>query len=291
MFCAERVQVRLFFLCVSVLGFFAATAYAQFIEVPPLRARVVDQTGILKPIAQELEVALKELELDKGSQVAVLVVDTTKPETIEQFSIRVVDQWKLGRKGVDDGVLLLVALKDRTVRIEVGRGLEGEIPDIIAKRIISEQILPRFRSGDIPQGVRAGVVSIANRIRGIDLSAPEKRTNVQLGGLLLLLYLFVSIGIFLKNIFGRLVGGLVAAGFGALITALIASPVIAIFMGIAAGALVFLLQLEAFRGQGAYYRSGSRGRNRSGGFGSGGFGGGFGGAGGSFGGGGASGRW
>lgn len=147
--------------------------HAQFAEVPALRSRVTDLTGILGSQIEPLREQLRLLEDEKGSQVAVLVVNSTNPETIEQFSIRVVDQWKLGRRGIDDGVLLLVALKDRKVRIEVGRGLEGDIPDAIAHRIIDEQILPRFREGAVPKGIEAGVHALIGLIRGVPLPLPK----------------------------------------------------------------------------------------------------------------------
>ncbi len=113
--------------------------------IPPLKTRVTDITGTLTDgQLAGLEAKLWDFEKRKGSQVAVLIVPTTQPEAIEQYSIRVFDQWKLGRKGVDDGILLLVAKDDRKLRIEVGRDLEGVIPDAIAKRIIVEAIAPRL---------------------------------------------------------------------------------------------------------------------------------------------------
>ena len=265
---------------------FSAAASAQFIEVPPLRGRIVDQTGVLSSTAQELETTLEELESTQGSQVVVLMVSTTKPETIEQFSIRVVDQWKLGRKGIDDGVLLLIALQDRAVRIEVGRGLEGDIPDAIAKRIISEQILPHFRRGDMPQGVRAGVVSIVNIINGIELPAP---TVSREGDADRWIFLFVAplvVASYLKSLLGRVAGGLLGLGLGTLGASLMAPIAVALVFGLVCGALVFSLRPEFTQG-GGYYQSGGRGRHKGGGF----SGGGFSGGGGGFSGGGASGRW
>src|SRR5215510_3922952 len=119
---------------------------AQAVEVPPLKARVTDLTGTLATDQRAgLEAKLADFEARKGSQIAVLIIPTTQPEAVEQFSIRVFDQWKLGRKGVDDGVLLLVVKDDRKLRVEVGRGLEGVIPDAAAKRIVADMIAPRFR--------------------------------------------------------------------------------------------------------------------------------------------------
>ena len=141
-------------------------ALAQ-VPVPKLSARVTDLTGTL---TQQQRVSLEErlaaFEARKGSQVVVLIVPTTRPEAIEQFSIRVAEQWKIGRKGTDDGVILVVARDDREVRIEVGYGLEGAIPDAIAHRIIEEQIVPHFRAGDYYAGIRSGVTAVMKRVDG-----------------------------------------------------------------------------------------------------------------------------
>lgn len=279
-----------------------SVAGAQFVPVPPLTSRVVDQTGVLGPMAQELEAQLEALEGEKGSQVAVLVVRTTKPETIEQYGIRVVEQWKLGRQGIDDGALLLVALEDRTVRIEVGRGLEGDIPDAIAKRIISEQIVPQFRSGEIPAGIRSGVESIATVIRGMQLPPPGTAERLYVEDLVLPFFLAFFIGSFLGAAFGRIVGAVASLGIGSLTAALVSPLVVAIPFGVVCGALGFFLRPTFDHGGSGYYGSGRRGhrgdRSGRGGFGGGfsgggfgGFGGGFSGGGGGFGGGGASGRW
>lgn len=144
------------------------------VAVPPLAARVTDLTATLSASEKaELETTLQGLETRSGAQVAVLLVPTTQPETIEQYSIRVVEAWRLGRQGKDDGVLLLVAKNDRRVRIEVGYGLEGTLPDVIAHRIIDEDILPRFKQGDFAGGITAGVGRIAALIEGGDKSSPE----------------------------------------------------------------------------------------------------------------------
>jgi len=145
-------------------------------EIPPLTARVSDVTGTLTADQRAaLEAKLATFEASKGSQVAVLLVPTTQPESIEQYSLRVVEQWKLGRKKVDDGVLLIVAKDDRKVRIEVGYGLEGVLPDAIAKRIVEEAIVPRFKAGDFYGGITAGVDRILRVIEGEALPPPEAR--------------------------------------------------------------------------------------------------------------------
>ncbi|MEO6147002.1 MAG: TPM domain-containing protein, partial [Sulfuriferula sp.] len=128
---------------IALLCLYSASAVLAEVPVPALKARVTDLTNTLTAAqAASLEQQLSDLEKRKGSQLAVLIVPTTAPEAIEQYSIRVAEAWKLGRKGVDDGVLMLVAKNDRTLRIEVGYGLEGVIPDAIAKRVIAETIVP-----------------------------------------------------------------------------------------------------------------------------------------------------
>src|SRR6478672_9825605 len=128
------------------------------VAVPPLTGRVVDQTGTLSSgDVASLTQTLKDLEARKGSQVAILIVPTTGEETIEQFSIRVAEAWKIGRKKIDDGALLVIAKNDRHLRIEVGYGLEGALTDATTKRIIDEDITPKFKAGDFAGGVTAGV--------------------------------------------------------------------------------------------------------------------------------------
>src|ERR1700738_1715467 len=166
---AARTALLALSLCWA-LGAFADVA------VPPLSGRVVDQTATLSSgdIAS-LTQSLQSLEARKGSQVAVLIVPTTAPETIEQYSLRVAEAWKIGRKKIDDGALLVVAKDDRKLRIEVGYGLEGALNDVTAKRIIDEVITPRFRSGDFAGGISSGVDRIIRVVDGESLPAPTPR--------------------------------------------------------------------------------------------------------------------
>src|ERR1700748_2982229 len=144
-------------LCWAFATFAQVAAFAQ-VAGPPLSGRVVDQTGTLSSddIAS-LTQKLKDFEARKGSQVAVLIVPTTAPETIEQYSIRGADAWKIGRKKVDDGAILLVAKNDHKLRIKVGYGLEGALTDVTARRIINEAIAPRFKEGDFAGGISEGL--------------------------------------------------------------------------------------------------------------------------------------
>lgn len=160
--------------CVWATG----TAPDKPVDVPALRTWVTDQTGILNPETQQaLNTRLAKLEQDKGAQLAVLVVPTTGQDTIEDYARRVFDQWRLGRAKVDDGALLVVALQDRRLRVEVGYGLEGAISDLQAGRIIREHITPYFKEGDYIQGITAGVDSLEALIRGEALPAPAATSS------------------------------------------------------------------------------------------------------------------
>src|SRR5438874_13444657 len=164
--------------CILALVMCWAVAAAADVAVPPLSGRVVDQTGTLSSgDISSLTQTLKNLEARKGSQLAVLIVPTTEPETIEQYSIRVAEAWKIGRKKIDDGAILVVAKDDRKLRIEVGYGLEGALTDVTAKRIIDEVITPKFRSGDFAGGITDGVNRMLRVIDGEPLPAPAQRSR------------------------------------------------------------------------------------------------------------------
>lgn len=275
----------------AVLATFAAAEVA----VPPLQWRVTDLTDTLTAAQRTaLEERLHAFETRKGSQIAVLIVPTTQPETIEQYGIRVVDAWKLGRKGVDDGALMLVALQDRAVRIEVGYGLEGVLPDAIAKRIIDEEVLPRFRQKDYYGGIEAGVGRMVRVAEGEPLPPPRSAKPSPGGSIGLqeifvmgVMLVFVAGGV-LRALFGRLFGSGLVGAVGAFVAwLLIGSLAAAIVLGVIM-AIVSAVAGVAPRGRGGWYPGGGW---SSGGGGFGGGGGGFGGGGGGFGGGGASGRW
>lgn len=278
--------------------FIAAAAVAQSLQpVPPLAARVTDLAGVLAPDARDaLESKLAEFEARKGAQVAVLVVQTTQPEAIEQYSIRVVDAWKLGREKPDDGALLLVAMQDRALRIEVGRGLEGALTDLAANRIIDETITPRFREGDFAGGIAAGVDRMIQVIDGEPLPEPEQHWigPQGLAGMLPILFMIVFVGsTVLRAILGRGLGSLATGGIvGGLVWSV--THVLGIAIGVGLVGLVLSLML-GFGGGGRWSSRPGHGGWSPGGWGGGGFrtggGGGFRGGGGSFGGGGASGRW
>lgn len=299
---APRVVLLPWLLLVALLVAVVAHAQDAPVAVPPLTSPVTDLTQTLAPEQKAaLESRLRDFEAQQGSQIAVLIVPTTQPETIEEYSIRVAEAWKIGRAAPDDGVILLVAKNDRTVRIEVGTGLEGALPDVIANRMISQVIVPHFREGDFAGGINAAITRIIALIEGEPLPDPERRSSRPegLGGIgnalpLLLMFVFVGSGI-LRAMLGRVGGAGATAGIAGFLMWIVTS-VAAVAIGAAVLAFLFAL-LSGFGGGGGRGWSNRRGGGWGGGFGGGGFGGGFGGGGGwgggggGFSGGGASGRW
>jgi uncharacterized protein len=265
------------------------TAVRAEVAIPELSHRVTDLTGTLSvQQAAALENSLAAFEAKKGSQIAVLIVPTTQPEDIAQFGIRVAEAWKIGRKNVDDGVILIVAKEDRKLRLEVGYGLEGVIPDAIARRVIAETITPLFKIGDFAGGIDAGVTQLMQLIEGETLPEPNNLPGARLdeGAFMFILFAGLIAGFILSALIGRVTGGMLA-GLGS-------GAVAALFFGLSFAALliafiVFFIVGVRHTGGGGGWSSGG------GGYGGGGFGGGGGswggGGGGSFGGGGASGSW
>ncbi|MBI4291627.1 MAG: TPM domain-containing protein [Betaproteobacteria bacterium] len=274
-----------------------AALAANEIQVPPLRARVTDLTGTLSaPHIQTLEQSLSEFERRKGSQIAVLMVPSVKPETIEEYSIRVADQWKIGRAGVDDGIILVIAKDDQQLRIEVGRGLEGAIPDVIAKRVIREVIAPHFLANDFYGGIAAGADSLMKLIDGEPL-APVNARGKQAQSweayeslFVVVLMLALVLGRILSAVFGRAFGSsLVSAIAGGAAWLITGTLIVTVLAAIAGFIFTLIAGSSAGRLVGGRYGGGWPGGGWSGGGWSGG--GGFSGGGGGFGGGGASGRW
>jgi uncharacterized protein len=267
------------------------------VAVPPLKAHVTDLTGTLSaPQIQTLESRLSDFERGKGSQIAVLMLPSTEPETIEQYSIRVAEAWKIGRARVDDGVILVVAKNDRNLRVEVGRGLEGAIPDAVAKRVVSDVITPHFRSGDFYGGIAAGTDALMKLIEGEGLPAP--RSGVIINGVhrpidfqtifLLFVALVLTDAIF-RRLFGRVIGAGISGGIVGAIVWLGAGVLAFAVIGGLIGFVIALVNGLGSR-RGSWSSGGWPGGGWSGGGGFGG-GGGFSGGGGGFSGGGASGSW
>ena len=224
----------------------ALPAWAQ-VAVPPLKGRVTDLTGTLtREQVASLEEKLRAFEARKGSQIAMLMLPTTAPETIEQYSLRVAEQWKVGRKKVDDGAILVIAKNDRALRIEVGYGLEGVLNDATASRIIREVIAPRFREGDFYGGIDAGIDRMMRVIDGEPLPAPARAAPQADGGVLqvlpVLLILALVVGAALRRMLGRFVGSIVAGGAVGLIAWMLAGV---LFVAVIAGILAFFFTLVA----------------------------------------------
>lgn len=272
-------------------GVFAGAAQ-DLVPVPPLTGRVTDLTGTLtRDQAADLENDLARFERERGSQIAILLVPSTQPEPIEAYGIRVAEAWRIGRKGIDDGVIVLVAKDDRRLRIEVGYGLEGVLPDAVAKRIVAEVITPRFKQGDFYGGLKAGIGAIEALIVGEPLPPPAAQSRHSESYwdrfeemLVIGIIAATVVGGILRAVLGRLVGSLATGGLvGALAWAISGSLVAALV-----AALLVLIFVLAMGGGGRRYYGGWGGHG--GGWGSSG-GGGFSGGGGGFGGGGASGNW
>jgi uncharacterized protein len=292
-------------LALLLLALLSPALHAQdLLPVPALGARVVDQSGTLNDAQRSaLEAKLAAFEASAGPQIVVLMVPTTQPEDIASYAYRVADAWKIGRREVGDGVLIVVAKNDRKIRIEVAKALEGAVPDLAARQIIQNTISPAFKTGDYAGGLSAGVDKLMARIKGEGLPEPQARQQPggsggfpleQLG-----LFLFVAvpvIGAVLGRIFGRKLGSVLTGGAAGTIGWIATSSVLA---GVAAGVIALLL--VGIVGVGSAARGMGRGRGGGpiiwgGGGGGGGFGGGGGGGfssggGGDFGGGGASGDW
>ena len=265
---------------------------AADVAVPVLSGRVVDQTFTLGMDKQAtLDRTLKDFEARRGSQVAVLIVPTTAPESIEQFSIRVAEQWKIGRRKVDDGAILVVAKDDRKLRIEVGYGLEGALTDVTAHRIIDEIIVPKFKTGDFAGGILDGVDRILKVIDGEPLPAPKRQTangDIDPFNPFLIVGVIV-LGSILRGAMGRLVGSAATGGLAAVAAwFLIGTLTVSVIAGLIA--FVFTLISDGLMSSG-FGRGGGFSSGAGGGFSNSSSGGGFSGGGGNFGGGGASGSW
>jgi uncharacterized protein len=304
--------LRALLLLWALLG--AALAGAQdVLPVPPLSGRVIDQTATLSPAqAAALDAKLAAFEAKSGPQIVILLVPATAPEDIASYAQRVADSWKIGRRDVGDGLLLLVAKNERKVRIEVAKTLEGAVPDLAARKIIDERIKPSFRVDDYAGGLNSAVDALMARIQGENLPLPPQQPQTGSGGgggadfAQLAIFLFVAvplIGQVLGRLFGRKLGSLLTAGGAGGLAWLFTSSVL-LALGAGLAALVMVALMGAGIALGSLGVPSSRRGGWNGGFGGGaGGGGGWGGGGssggggfssgggGDFGGGGASGDW
>ena len=274
------------------LLFLLIAAHAQ-LAIPTLDAHVIDTTRTLTvDQRQQLDDKLGEFEKTKGAQVVVLLVPTTQPEDIASYANRVANTWKIGRKEIGDGLLLIVAKDDRKVRIEVSKTLEGAIPDLAAKRVIEQAITPRFKQGDFSGGLDAGVGAVMALISGEGLPPPAKQdSNADFQWMDLMIFAFIAVpivGTVMRSLFGSTLGALATSAAAGGVTYFMTSSLLV--AGLAAlGAMLFTLLSAAGRLSG---HTGGQGLGSGGGWHSGSSGGGFrSGGGGDFGGGGASGNW
>jgi uncharacterized protein len=289
---------------IALVSCFGLTVQAQDLQaIPPLAARVIDTTGTLDAAqTQALEAKLAAFEKARGAQIVVLMVPTTLPEDITDYAQRVGDAWKIGRKDIGDGLLLVVAKNDRTVRIATTKALEGAIPDLAAKQIITNAITPRFRQGDFAGGLNAAADQIMARISGENLPAPDAQRSAggqqgfQWMDMAVFLFFAVPIGArVLSSVLGRKLGAVVTGGgVGVLAWLFTSSLLLAGVAGVVGLVFALVASLGALGSLGGGRRNGGW---NNGGFGGGGFGGGGGGGGfssgggGNFGGGGSSGSW
>jgi uncharacterized protein len=310
-------KARLFFAGLALLLAPTILSITQALDIPALRGRVNDYAGIIRPDkAQQLEERLARFEQESGHQILILTIPSLEGDALEDFSIRVAEKWKIGQKGFDNGAILVVAQKDRKLRIEVGYGLEGVLPDAIAHRIISEIIVPRFRENDYSGGIEAGLNAIMQVTKGESLAKPARKAQSRRSdpsGVLVLLFMVILLALFVGvaqqsapraaasgAISSAIVGFLGAATVG------IGVWILAVFLGSTASVLANFYARQAW---GRTWNAKAHRRNDysprdvfhggfgggglgGGGFGGGGLGGGgFSGGGGGFGGGGASGSW
>jgi uncharacterized protein len=281
------------------------TGWAQ-LAVPTLSGHVVDTTASL-PLAglQQLDSRLAAFEQERGTQIVVLLVPTTQPEDIASYANRVANSWKIGRREVGDGLLLIVALNDRKVRIEVAKTLEGAIPDLAAKRIIDAAITPAFKQGDYLAGLNAGVDQLMARVTGEKLPLPAAAPAHAGGGdgfqwmdlLVFLFFVVPVVGAVARRILGSLAGSAATGGLIGVIAFVVTASLLVAVPAALVGMVLTLLFGASRSGSASAWRGGgpggwAGGAHGGGGHGGGGFGGGMhSGGGGDFGGGGASGDW
>ena len=295
----RKISVLVVFLLLLSYGKGSVLVAQELAAIPSLKERVTDTIGLLNYQQKaKLTNILLSFERSKGSQLAVVIVDTVKPEDISAYSIRIAEAWKIGRKDVDDGAILLVAKSDRKIRIEVGYGLEASLTDIACHRIIEDIVLPAFRTGNFYQGIHNGLVEMMKTIDSKQENLPEPIRTTSLGGkkgsgnIFLFIVILAFVSLFFRSILGSGLAFVVNLAIGA---------VLGYFLLSWLSGLVFSLLFSAFSGasRGGLYMGGMGGAMGmgymggmgGGGFGGGGFGGGFSGGGGGFGGGGASGSW
>lgn len=290
--CIVRTILPMLVCMVGAMSVVVSAAEGDFVAIPKLEKRVTDLTATLSSTEEaRIEARLREFEAKKGAQVAVLIIGTTTPEPIFDYSVRVAEAWKLGRKDVDDGVLFVVAKNDRKLQILTGRGTQGVLTDAMSKRIIGEVVAPKFRAGDFAGGIEDGVAKIIDVLQGEALPPPQKkRVAVEQGGGNVQSFLFIAfiaalfVGPLLRSMLGRFLGASATAGVTGAAAWFLAGGLL---FPIIAGVIIFFIVLF----MGARGFPGGGGGFSPGGWSSGGSSDSFSGGGGGFDGGGASGDW
>lgn len=288
----KTIPPRLFALLLFALLVLPTAVTGAALQVPALKSRVNDYAGMLQPATrQQLEQVLRLFEEQESTQIAVLTINTLGGDSLEEFSLRVAETWKIGQKEQDNGALLLIVRNDRKLRIEVGYGLEGSLTDLIAGRIIRDVITPHFRQGNFDQGVINGVNAMIDAVRG-EFTSPQTvsrpKQSDDLWGMMVavLFFPFMVIGRLFRShvVLGTIFGGILVPAMGMLA---IGFSWLILIIGVPLGMFVGFLASKLFGASGAL----AMGHYHSGGRSSWGSGGGFSGGGGGFGGGGASGGW
>lgn len=282
------------------LLFLIQCTLAAALDVPPLTQRVTDLVGLLTADqTSALESKLRDLESTDSTQVAVLIIPSLEGESLEDYSMRVAESWKLGQKAHDNGALLLISMKDRDMRIEVGYGLEPTLTDARTSQIIRNDMIPRFRDGDFYGGIDAGVTGIIQTVQGTYQARAERKRVRKSGGIFNFLIVMLFPLLWILSATGKWGGAIIGGGAGVLLPyTLISHSLPLLLLGGGVGAVLglflgALIRAAAKSGGGSGGFGGpfiGGGGFRSGGFSGGGFGG-FSGGGGGFGGGGSSGRW
>lgn len=292
-FMMSHTRIKFISVCLVLGLLFCFVSPLAALEVPKLRGRINDNAAMLSAQSRTaLENMLEQFEKTDSTQIVLLTIPSLEGEVLEHFSLKVVEAWKIGQKGVDNGALLLVARDERKLRIEVGYGLEGSLTDLVSGRIISGEIVPRFKQGNFDEGIRAGILAMVKAVRGEYTASASTQNNLQnsdpFGLIFMLIFVFSFIGrvFHKKQKMAALVGGVASPVLGLIVLPQVGLWLLALVPVGALGGL-FVSSLTAVGGGGGGFYTGGGGFGRS----SGGFGGGFGGGGGGFGGGGASGGW
>lgn len=296
-----RISSLFFVLAIMISIPLAVPIKAVALQVPELKGRVSDYADMISASTEDqIKALLADLERTDSTQIAVLTIDSLKGDSLEDFSIRVAEKWKIGQKGSDNGAILIIVKNDRLIRIEVGYGLEGKLTDLISGRIIRNIITPQFRMGRFDQGISDAVAAMADVVRGeykavrpVGRGRDRHEDGAPVALTAIALFFFINTLGRIKRSLGAAAGAVLAPIAGALFLNMGLLGILGLIpVGLIAGYILSVMGTPLSFGHHSMRHPGSRYRGGGfGGFSSGGFGGGFSGGGGGFGGGGASGGW